>query len=68
MTTDSPKREMTRAEFARQAAYLASRASSWAGDAITLPEKVSAPMHPDSISRFTAMLRETADMLERWDF
>mgnify|MGYP003138609072 CR=1 FL=1 len=56
---------VTHAQFSQQAAYVASRASSWAGDVLTLPERLQEPMRDCSVRRFTAMLRETADMIER---
>jgi len=48
-----------------QASYLASRASSWSGDCLTLPENLQKPMREGSVARFTDMLRETADMIDR---
>lgn len=56
---------MTHAEFSMQAAYLASRSASWAGECVMLPEDVSKPMRDDSVRRFVQMVRETADMIER---
>ena len=56
---------MTHAEFSMQAAYLASRSASWAGECVMLPEQLTEPMRDYSIERFVTMLRETADMIER---
>lgn len=56
---------LTHANFSMQASYLASRASSWAGECLMLPEQLEKPMRDHSVERFTAMLRETADMIDR---
>lgn len=57
---------ITHAQFSMQAAYLAGRASSWAGECLMLPEQLQEPMRDASVARFTEMLRETADMIERF--
>lgn len=56
---------MTHAKFASQAAYLASRCASWAGEVAAYPDySESTHMRDDSVERFVNMLRETADFLE----
>jgi NADPH-dependent ferric siderophore reductase len=55
---------ITHAQFSQQAAYVASRASSWAGEVLTPPEQLQEPMRDYSVRKFTAMLRETADIIE----
>ena len=55
---------MTHSEFAQQAAYLAGRCSSWAGECAHNIGKPLDPMRDEPVSRFVAMLRETADMID----
>lgn len=55
---------LTNARFAGIVAYLASKAASWAGDSLVLPEKWAAPMSAEAVTRFTADVRETLDYIE----
>lgn len=55
---------ITHQRFASQAAYLASRSASWAGDSLSLPEDAHELMRGDSVERYLKMLRETADHIE----
>jgi len=56
---------MSHSRFASQAAYLASRCASWAGECAESFGEPERPMHDESVARFLAMLRETADHIER---
>lgn len=56
---------ITHVQLSTQAAYLSSRASSWAGECLMLPEQLQKPMRDDAVKRFLTMLRETADMIEQ---
>ena len=56
---------ITHAQLSMQAAYLSSRASSWSGECLMLPERLQEPMRDASVKRFAEMLRETADMIEQ---
>jgi hypothetical protein len=59
---------LTHSQFASFSAYLASRCAGWAGEcaeALGYPMK---PMNDDSVERFVAMLRETADHIEKRHF
>ena len=56
---------MTHSQFAAQAAYLASRSASWAGEVAAYGDYSEfTHMRDDSIERFVQMLRETADRIE----
>lgn len=56
---------LTHCSFASQAAYLAGRCASWAGECSDNFGEPVAPMRDDSIERFVKMLRETADHIEK---
>lgn len=56
---------LTHSEFAQQAAYLASRCATWAGECADNFGKPGAKMRDDSVERFVALLRERADLIER---
>jgi hypothetical protein len=56
---------MTHSEFATQAAYLASRCASWAGECADNLGEPRKPMRDASVTRFLTMLRETADHIEK---
>ncbi len=50
--------------FAEQAAYLAGRCSSWAGECANNIDRPTEPMNDESLARFLHMLRDTADRIE----
>lgn len=56
---------ISHARFSQQAAYLAGRSNSWAGEVLTLPEDVHKPMSDWSVERYVKMLRESADRIEQ---
>ena len=56
---------LTHCRFASQAAYLASRCASWAGECSENGGEPVAPMRDDSVERFVKMLRETANHIEK---
>ena len=56
---------ISRRLFASQSAYLASRCASWAGECAADFGGPELPMYDESIKRYLAMLRETADRIEQ---
>jgi hypothetical protein len=56
---------MSHSKFAMQAAYLASRSASWAGECADNLGEPERQMRDDSVARFLAMVRETADRIEQ---
>lgn len=56
---------MSHSKFATQAAYLAGRCASWAGECADNFGEPERPMRDDSVERFLVMLRETADRIEQ---
>lgn len=58
---------ISRANFSRQAAYVASRSASWAGDCLLIPDRANDALSSDAVRRYTNMLRETADTIDQMD-
>lgn len=52
-----------RANFSRQAAYIAKRASEWAGDCLW-QQPYTQPMDDDSIKRFCESIRDKLALIE----
>lgn len=52
------------AEFSQRCAHIASRAASWAGDALMLPEEYERAVSSDTVARFTDELRGTLDRID----
>lgn len=57
--------QMTHADFARRCAFIASEASSWAGDVLTLPEDAGKPITKWAVARFLEGMRARLDYLEK---
>lgn len=55
---------MTNAEFAQQAAYLARNCADWAGDCLTLKDRVHTQMEQSRLGRFVTYVRSRLDSLE----
>lgn len=58
---------MTNRELASFACAVASKASSWANDCLTLPEKINEEVPGDAAERFAKMLRDFASHVEKYD-
>ena len=56
---------ITRAHFASQTSYLSARVQQWTGDLLVLPNELEKPMSDHGIQRYTEMLREHADYIEK---
>lgn len=56
--------KLTEADFARNCAYMARIISGWAGDALTLPERLQTPIDAKTVARFTDDIRGHLDRLD----
>ena len=57
---------MTRAELSAQCSWIAKNAASWAGDLLTLPEKINEEVSFDSVRGFCASIRQQLAIIEGW--
>lgn len=57
--------ELSEADFARNCSYLARLISGWAGDSLTLPERLHAAMSVETVARFTDDVRGHLDRLDK---
>jgi hypothetical protein len=55
---------LTEAQFSAQCAFIAKSAAAWAGDALTLPERLNEPVTPAAVARFLADMRSRLDRIE----
>lgn len=55
---------MTNAEFSQIVAYMAKNCAHWAGDALSLPERINSPMSEENRRRFVAEMRERLDRID----
>jgi hypothetical protein len=58
--------ELTEAQFSMQCAFIAKNAAAWAGDLLTLPERLNEVADPKTIARFTDEMRGRLDRLDEW--
>lgn len=56
---------ITEADFARKCAYLSRLISGWAGDALTLPERLHEKMPLQDVIRFTDDIRGHLDWIDK---
>lgn len=56
---------ITRSQFATQVAHLCGRVCRWAGDYLAQTDRLHEPMRDGVVDMFTAMLRDTADRIDR---
>lgn len=56
---------LTEADFARNCAYLSRLISGWAGDSLTLPERLQDPADTKTVARFTDDVRGRLDRLDK---
>jgi hypothetical protein len=56
---------MTNGDFAMYAMRIASRAASWAGDCMTLPDHRDRPMRQEAADRFLKDQRQLLDWIEQ---
>ncbi|APU92975.1 hypothetical protein PQB34_gp47 [Ochrobactrum phage POI1126] len=58
--------KLTQAQFAMQCAFISKNASAWAGDTLTLPERLNKHADVAAVARFTDEMRERLDRLDKW--
>ncbi|WGG61894.1 hypothetical protein [Brucella intermedia] len=58
--------KLTTSQFSMQCAFIAKNAAAWAGDALTLPERLNEEADVAAVARFTDEMRERLDRLDKW--
>ena len=58
--------KLTTSQFSMQCAFIAKNAAAWAGDALTLPERLNEAADVTAVARFTDEMRERLDRLDKW--
>lgn len=56
--------KLTHADFAQRLMFIASKASSWAADSLTLPEYRDRAIDPATAARFTDEIRGSLDRID----
>lgn len=56
--------ELTEVEFSKQCSFIAKEAAAWAGDLLTLPERLECKVDKETVARFTDKMRERLDRLD----
>ena len=58
--------KLTTSQFSMQCAFIAKNAAAWAGDALTLHERLNEEADFAAVARFTDEIRERLDRLDKW--
>lgn len=58
--------KLTNAQFSMQCSFIAKNAAAWAGDTLTLPERLNQEADVSAVARFTDEMRERLDRLDKW--